>query len=75
MPDALSVIGFDNTAVAQYQLIGLSTIDYARYDMGQRTLALLMDRISDPARPPSYETLAPTLIARRTTAPPSSSID
>lgn len=75
VPEDLSVIGFDNTAIAQYQLVGLSTIDYARYEIGRRTLAQLKNRVSDPTRPPAYETLAPTLIPRRTTAPPSSSID
>jgi DNA-binding LacI/PurR family transcriptional regulator len=69
VPASLSVIGFDNTTIAQSEFVGLSTIDYPRWEMGEQTLALLRDRIADPSRSPREETLAPKLVTRITTAP------
>jgi LacI family transcriptional regulator len=66
------VIGFDNTTIAQSEFVGLSTVDYARQQMGERTLALLKERIADPTCLPREVTLTPGLIARTTTAGPSS---
>ncbi len=51
VPQSLAVIGFDNTTMAQSEFVGLSTIDYARQDMGGRTLRLLKERMTDSARP------------------------
>ena len=69
VPTSISVIGFDNTTIAQSEFIGLSTIDYPRQEMGEQVLTLLKDRITDPSRPSSKVTLAPELIPRMTTAP------
>ena len=65
------MVGFDNTTIALSDFVGLSTVDYARHQVGERTLALLKARIVDPATPPREITLAPRLIARMTTAVPS----
>jgi DNA-binding LacI/PurR family transcriptional regulator len=69
VPTSISVIGFDNTLIAQSEFIGLFTIDYPRQEMGEQVLTLLKDRITDPSRPSSKVTLAPELIPRMTTAP------
>ena len=69
VPGDVSVVGFDNTTIAQLDLVGLSTIDYARQEMGERTLELLNRRIADPKQPTRKFTLAPTLITRTTTGP------
>ena len=69
MPGDISVVGFDNTTIAQLDFVGLSTIDYARQEMGQRTLELLNSRITDPAQPARTMILTPTLITRTTTGP------
>ena len=71
VPKSLSVVGFDNTTIAQSDFVGLSTVDYARHQIGERTLALLKARIADPDSPPRKITLTPGLIARITTAAPS----
>ena len=71
VPESLSVVGFDNTTIAQSDFVGLSTVDYARHQIGERTLALLKARIADPDSPPREITLTPGLIARITTAAPS----
>ena len=69
VPTSISVIGFDNTTIAQSEFVGLSTIDYPRQEMGEQVLALLKDRITDPSRPSREVTLAPELVPRMTTAP------
>ena len=74
VPTSISVIGFDNTTIAQSEFVGLSTIDYPRQEMGERVLALLKDRMTDPSRPSREVTLAPELIPRTTTAPYSDSL-
>ena len=71
VPESLSVVGFDNTTIAQSDFVGLSTVDYARHQIGERTLALLKARIADSNSPPRNITLTPGLIARITTAVPS----
>ena len=71
VPTSISVIGFDNTTIAQSEFVGLSTIDYPRQQVGERALALLKARIADPNSPPRKITLTPGLIARITTAVPS----
>ena len=72
VPESISVVGFDNTTIAQSDFVGLSTVDYPRQQIGERTLALLKDRIADRRRPAQEITLAPSLIARMTTASPAS---
>ena len=69
VPASISVIGFDNTTIAQSEFVGLSTIDYPRQEMGEQVLALLKDRMTDPNRPSRKVTLAPELVPRTTTAP------
>ena len=69
VPGDISVVGFDNTTIAQLDFVGLSTIDYARQEMGQRTLELLNRRIADPAQSARTIILTPTLITRTTTGP------
>lgn len=69
LPASLSVIGFDNTTIAQSEFVGLSTIDYARPEMGEQILTLLRDRIADPSRSARAATLTPRLVARTTTTP------
>jgi DNA-binding LacI/PurR family transcriptional regulator len=71
VPESLSVVGFDNTTIAQSEFVGLSTIDYARQEIGERTLALLKERIVHPTSGARENTLAPRLIARMTTTAPS----
>jgi DNA-binding LacI/PurR family transcriptional regulator len=70
VPERLSVIGFDNTTMAQSEFVGLSTVDYPRQEVGERVLSLLQDRITDPDAAPREIRLAPRLITRTTTAPP-----
>jgi LacI family transcriptional regulator len=71
VPGDLSVAGYDDTTFAAFGPISLTTVDQAGHQMGTHAARLLLDRISDSTRPTAGVKLSPTLIPRRTTAPPS----
>jgi LacI family transcriptional regulator len=71
VPGDISVAGYDNTAFAAFGPISLSTVDQAGHQIGVHAARLLLDRIADRSRPTAQVKLFPTLVARRTTAPPS----
>ena len=72
VPGQVSVIGFDNIAIAAYTVPPLTTVSQSGVEMGRRAADLLLDIIEagetgDPARDVVLE---PTLIIRDSTAPP-----
>ncbi|MEU6179781.1 substrate-binding domain-containing protein [Streptomyces coeruleorubidus] len=70
VPDDISVAGYDNTTFAALGPISLTSVDQAGHDMGHSAVRLLLDRITDRHRPATRVVLSPTLVPRRTTAPP-----
>jgi DNA-binding LacI/PurR family transcriptional regulator len=70
VPHDLSLIGYDNTYLAQLRHLWLTTVDNASHDVGRRAAQHLLDRIADPARPASVDLAAPSLVVRGTTAAP-----
>jgi LacI family transcriptional regulator len=70
VPDDISLAGYDNTSFAALGPIALTSVDQAGHHVGTHAARLLLDRIADRARPTAQLKLSPTLIARRTTAPP-----
>lgn len=71
VPADISVAGYDNTTLAAYGPVSLTTVDQAGHQMGANAARLLLDRIADRHRPTAQITLSPRLVVRRTTAPPS----
>lgn len=69
VPAALSVIGFDDIDIAEY--LGLSTVRQPLFESGERGVELLQGIISGLAPCPTPEHLPVELVARGTTAPPS----
>jgi DNA-binding LacI/PurR family transcriptional regulator len=68
VPDDMSVIGYDNSALAQSRYLDMTSID-ARHDtVGATAARELLARIDDPTRPPTRTLLEPSLIVRATTA-------
>jgi len=70
VPEDISVAGYDNTTFAAFGPISLTSVDQAGREIGADAGRLLLDRIADRQRPTAQVRLSPTLVVRRTTAPP-----
>ncbi len=70
VPQDLSVIGYDDIEIAEYQ--NLTTIRQPLFASGVEGVALLLDAITLPPSPPRRVLLPLDLVVRGTTAPPGS---
>lgn len=70
VPDDISVAGYDNTGFAALGPISLTSVDQAGHQIGTNAARLLLERIADRHKPSAQIKLSPTLVTRRTTAPP-----
>jgi LacI family transcriptional regulator len=71
VPGGISVAGYDNSALAAFGPVSLTSVDQDGRQMGANAARLLVDRITDRDRRTAQVKLTPTLVARRTTASPS----
>jgi LacI family transcriptional regulator len=69
-PDDMSVAGYDNTTFAALGPISLTSVDQAGRQIGANAARLLLERLADRDKPTAQVKLSPTLVPRRTTAPP-----
>jgi LacI family transcriptional regulator len=70
VPDDISVTGYDNTAIAALEPISLTSVDQDGHLMGSNAARLLLERIEAKRQRSVLYSLAPTLVPRRSTAPP-----
>jgi LacI family transcriptional regulator len=70
VPGGMSLAGYDNTNIAALGPISLTSVDQAGHRIGVNAARLLLERLTDRDRPATQIKLAPTLVPRRTTAPP-----
>jgi DNA-binding LacI/PurR family transcriptional regulator len=71
VPSDLSIVGFDNTALAHNGYVDLTTVDYPRDLMGATARELLSERIAAPSIEDARVVIVPTtLIPRSTSGPP-----
>jgi DNA-binding LacI/PurR family transcriptional regulator len=79
IPEDISVIGYDNSMLARLSRIALTSIDQSTHLLGRVAVQLLNQRLdtqsgnsssSSNAKSQRVELVTPTLIERRTTAPP-----
>jgi len=71
VPRDVSIIGFDNIAIAAYTVPPLTTISQSGEEMGRRAASLLLDMIeADDGFERRDVVLQPTLIVRDSTAAP-----
>ena len=71
VPGKISIVGFDDIALAGLHRISLTTVAQPLDFQAERAVALLMERIENPRhRPPRHESVPVELKVRDSTAPP-----
>jgi DNA-binding LacI/PurR family transcriptional regulator len=70
VPGDVSVAGYDNTFVAALRHISLTSIDQDREQLGRLAVETLIDRITHGRTEAVHHVVEPTLVVRRSTAPP-----
>jgi LacI family transcriptional regulator len=70
VPQDVSVVGFDDIALAAYASPPLTTVEQPKHQLGELAAHWLLARIADPSMPHRREILEPTLRVRRSSAPP-----
>jgi DNA-binding LacI/PurR family transcriptional regulator len=70
VPEDVSVVGYDNTALAALGHIDLTTVDQPRREIGAMAVRLLLQRLDDGRDRGRHVVLPPRLVVRGTTKPP-----
>lgn len=70
VPQDISLVGYDNTSLAQIRHLWLTSVDNASVEVGQRAARALVRRIADPATDATEQLIRPTLQVRGSTGPP-----
>jgi DNA-binding LacI/PurR family transcriptional regulator len=72
VPDQVSIVGFDNIAIAAYTVPPLTTVSQSGIEMGRTAAALLLDMIESDRTGDEVEdiVLEPSLVVRDSTARP-----
>lgn len=70
VPQDISIVGYDNTSIAQLRHVSLTSVDNASASVGHRAAAAVIDRIARPTAAGTLDLIAPTLQVRGSTAPP-----
>lgn len=69
VPDDLAVVGIDDTAYARIYNPSLTSVSLGAVRRGTLAARLLLDRMSDPSRPPRTLRVPPRLVVRESSAP------
>lgn len=67
VPEDISVIGYDNSPLAQSRYLNLTSVDDKSEIVGATTARALLTRIDDPTTRPTTTLIKPALITRGTT--------
>jgi DNA-binding LacI/PurR family transcriptional regulator len=70
VPDDISIVGYDNTALAAMHHVSLTTINQPRRDLGHMAMELLLERMDGHRTEPTHHVVAPDLVVRATSGPP-----
>jgi LacI family transcriptional regulator len=70
VPEDLTLIGFDDIAVAAWEVFELTTVRQDIDRMVQAAADMVLERIDGPGRPPEQVVLSPELVERATHGPP-----
>lgn len=74
VPGDISLMGYDNTALAALRHISLTTVHQPRRQIGEMAMTAVLRRIERPGARAQRHVLAPRLVIRATTAKPSRSV-
>jgi DNA-binding LacI/PurR family transcriptional regulator len=69
VPRDISLVGYDNTFLAQTHRLSLTTVNQPRREIGELAMRTLLSRIAG-GHPQPLQVLPPELIIRRSTMPP-----
>ncbi|HEX5404184.1 MAG TPA: substrate-binding domain-containing protein [Pseudonocardiaceae bacterium] len=70
IPQDLSLVGYNNTAVAALTPVQPTSVDQAGHAMGSTAARMLIERLEGRREQPMRTTMTPSRVVRRTTAPP-----
>jgi DNA-binding LacI/PurR family transcriptional regulator len=70
VPGDISVVGYDNTPVAGFQKISLTTVEQFAAEIGGEAMRSVLARVKRRNRPARHVMVPPRLIERATTGPP-----
>ncbi|MFF2327158.1 MULTISPECIES: LacI family DNA-binding transcriptional regulator [unclassified Streptomyces] len=70
IPKDVSVVGYNNTALAELATVQLTSVDQAGQDMGSTAARLLIERVEGHRDRSVQTTMTPRLVVRRSTAEP-----
>jgi LacI family transcriptional regulator len=70
LPSDISLVGFDDVSWMAMVDPPITVVDQPTVEMGRCAARLLLERLAEPDSPPRVEQLQPSLIVRRSTAPP-----
>lgn len=73
VPQDLSIVGYDDTSIARLGRMALTSVAHPLYEMSHLALEVLTERIGDPDGKRRLTLVAPRLVVRGSTAPPTPS--
>ncbi|MEU6841729.1 LacI family DNA-binding transcriptional regulator [Streptomyces sp. NPDC046716] len=75
VPQDVSIVGYNNTAVADLATVQLSSVDQAGHDMGATAARLLIERVEGQRDRAVQATMTPRLVVRASTAAPTTAAE
>lgn len=70
VPKEISIVGYDNTSIAQLRHVWLTSVDNATVELGRRAAMALVERIAEPTAAGTVQLFPPAIQIRGSTAAP-----